>query len=112
MRCEKCNAEFAQDLMFCPQCGAPTKKEEPKKNNSERNIEGFENTVAVKKELKKIIDLHGNGIIYDREKFIALLSDYIPEYDKERRLLKNMLRAGVLNDMLNEVNQQIAITKA
>ena len=112
MRCEKCNAEFANGLMFCPECGAPTSKEEPKKDNSNRNIEGFENTVAVKKELKHITALHGDGIIHDKEKFIALLNDYIPEYEKERRLLRTMLKAGVLEDMLGEVNQQIAITKA
>ena len=112
MRCEKCNAEFANGLMFCPECGAPTSKEEPKKDNSNRNIEGFENTVAVKKELKHITALHGDGIIRNKEKFIALLNDYIPEYEKERRLLRTMLKAGVLEDMLGEVNQQIAITKA
>ncbi|MBR1593102.1 MAG: leucine-rich repeat protein [Ruminococcus sp.] len=112
MRCEKCNAEFSPDLMFCPECGAPVQKIEPKKDNSERNIEGFENTVAVKKELKNIMALHGDGIIHDTEKFVALLNDYIPEYEKERRLLKTMLTAGLLEDMLGDVNQQIAITKA
>ena len=102
MRCEKCHAELGSDVTVCPHCGTPVSQ----------NVEGFENTVAIKRELKNIIDHHGRDIIRDTNKFVSLLNDYIPEYEKERRLLKNMLTSGVLKNMMKENNQQIAVMKA
>ena len=102
MRCEKCHAELAPNASVCPHCGAPVA----------HNVEGFENTLAIKRELTNIIDQQGKDIIKDTNKFVSLLNDYIPEFEKERRLLRNMLNSNVLKNMIKEGNQKIAVMKA
>lgn len=102
MRCENCNAELADTNVVCPECGTPVS----------RNVEGFENTVIIKKELKNILEQHGQDIITQTDRFVGLLNDYIPEYDKERRLLRNMLEAGVLKRMIKDGNDKTAIMSA
>lgn len=102
MRCEKCNAELAATNVVCPNCGTPVS----------RNVEGFENTIVIKKELRNIIEQNGADVVSKTDRFVALLNDYIPEYDKERRLLRNMLEAGVLKRMMKESNQKTAIMQA
>ncbi|HBB70996.1 MAG TPA: cell wall-binding protein [Ruminococcus sp.] len=102
MRCEKCNAELAATNVVCPNCGTPVS----------RNVEGFENTIVIKKELRSIIEQNGADVVSKTDRFVALLNDYIPEYDKERRLLRNMLEAGVLKRMMKESNQKTAIMQA
>ncbi len=109
MRCENCNAEIASDVSVCPVCGSAVSGGS---ENPARNIEGFENTVAIQQKLKKMLELEGEEFVTSPAKFIALLNDYMPQYEKERRLLKNMLNANMINDMLREPNQQIAIMKA
>ncbi len=102
MRCEKCNTELAATNVVCPNCGTPVS----------RNVEGFENTIVIKKELRSIIEQNGADVVSKTDRFVALLNDYIPEYDKERRLLRNMLEAGVLKRMMKESNQKTAIMQA
>jgi RNA polymerase subunit RPABC4/transcription elongation factor Spt4 len=102
MRCEKCNAELAATNVVCPNCGTPVSQ----------NVEGFENTIIIKKELKNILDQNGHDIITKTDRFVALLNDYIPEYDKERRLLRNMLEAGVLKRMMKDGSEKTAIMQA
>lgn len=102
MRCEKCNTELAATNVVCPNCGTPVS----------RNVEGFENTIVIKKELRNIIEQNGADVVSKTDRFVALLNDYIPEYDKERRLLRNMLEAGVLKRMMKESNQKTAIMQA
>lgn len=102
MRREKCNAELAATNVVCPNCGTPVS----------RNVEGFENTIVIKKELRNIIEQNGADVVSKTDRFVALLNDYIPEYDKERRLLRNMLEAGVLKRMMKESNQKTAIMQA
>jgi len=102
MVCENCNNEIKPTDTVCPRCGAEVSM----------NVEGFANTTEIKKALKSMMDQHGNDIVGDRNKFISLLNDFIPEYDKERRLLKNMLQSDILANMVKEPNQKIAIAKA
>ncbi len=103
MLCERCRNELSPNADVCLKCGTPVP----------RNVAGFENTVEIKRALKSMMDQYGQDIIQDTNKFISLLNDFIPEYEKERRLLKNMLQAGIVANMLRESEQQkIAIMKA
>ena len=104
MHCAKCNAEISAADTFCPECGVPV--------NVDVNVEGFENTVIIKKELRRIIDENGTEIIRDNDKFIALLGDYLPEYDKERRLLRTMLEANVLRRMSKDLSPKTSTMSA
>ena len=70
------------------------------------------NTNAVKHALYEIVREHGDEVLNDTNKFIALMSDYIPDNDRERRLLKHVLTNGVLATMRREDNQKIAIMKS
>ncbi|WP_295066742.1 leucine-rich repeat domain-containing protein [Ruminococcus sp.] len=102
MQCEKCNAPLDPKLTACPQCGAPVPQ----------NIEGFENTMEFQHELRAIVVNDGPRAVTNRDRFIGLLNDHIPDYDKERRLLINMYRTGILKMMLEEKNHEIAVMKA
>ena len=103
MLCERCRNELSPNAEVCLKCGTPVS----------RNVAGFENTIEIKRSLKSMITEHGQDIVKDSNKFISLLRDYIPEYEKECRLLRNMLQAGILANMLRESEQQsIAVMKA
>lgn len=103
MLCERCRNELSPNAEVCLKCGTPVS----------HNVAGFENTIEIKRALKSMINEHGQDIVKDSNKFVSLLRDYIPEYEKECRLLRNMLQNGVLANMLRESEQQkIAIMKA
>jgi len=102
MQCEKCDAPISAKLVSCPNCGAPVPQ----------NIEGFENTMEFQKEMRSIVVHHGPYGVVRQNRFIGLLNDYIPDYNKERRLLINMYRMGVLKLMLKEPNREISIMRA
>ena len=102
MQCEKCNAQLDPKFTACPECGAPVPQ----------NIEGFENTMEFQKELRSIVVNYGARAVMNKDRFIGLLSDHIPDYDKERRLLINMYRMGVLKILLEDKNREIAVMKA
>lgn len=76
------------------------------------NVAGFENTVAVSQKLKGMLQQFGNEILNNPDQFISLMNDYIPEYEKERRLLKNVTKSGVLSAMQRGDNQKISEMKA
>lgn len=102
MQCEKCHAEITPGEPVCPECGALTVQ----------NVEGFENTKQIERQLGSMIEQQGKEVITDSKLFVALIQDYVPEYDKERRLLINMHKSGVIRDMLEETDQTIGISKA
>lgn len=102
MQCEKCNAPLDPKLTACPSCGAPVPQ----------NIEGFENTMEFQRELRAIVVTDGTRAVANRDRFIGLLNDHIPDYNKERRLLINMYQMGILKILLEEKNHEIAVMKA
>ena len=69
------------------------------------NVAGFENTIAVSQQF-------GDEILNNPDKFVSLMNDFIPEYEKERRLLKNVVKSDVLTKMRRSDNQNIAEMKA
>lgn len=105
MQCEKCGAETGLEMVSCPECGAPVPQ----------NVEGFDNTMEFQSELREIVVENGPWAVADIDKFIGLLGDHVPDHFKERRLLVNMYRSGVLKILLEESrkdNKELAIMKA
>lgn len=102
MQCENCHAEMSPGMTVCPECGALALQ----------NVDGFDNTKQIERQLKLMIDREGKEIITDTARFVALIQDYVPEYVKERRLLVNMHKTGVIRNMLEEPDQNISISKA
>lgn len=76
------------------------------------NVAGFENTIAVSQKLKGMVQQFGDDILNNPDKFVSLMNDFIPEYEKERRLLKNVVKSDVLTKMRRSDNQNIAQMKA
>lgn len=102
MQCENCHAELPEGGVSCPECGAP----------APQNVEGFENTIEIQQLMKKMVDENGAEVLTNTGKLVAFVNDCLPEYDKERRLLENMLKAGVLKNILDESDQKIAVMRA
>ncbi len=111
MQCEKCHAELQPNSISCPACGAPVVQ----------NIEGFENTPQIQSQLKSMIKEHkdslfieyNGSLMFDNKRFTALLNDYIPDYDKECKLLRSMIDSNLIGILLSEQqNHEMAVTKA
>jgi len=102
MLCKQCRTELKPDAVVCPVCKTPVP----------RTIPGFEYMNGVKQSLKSLVDNYGTDILNDTTKFISFLNDYLPEYEKERRLIRNVMSNGVIKNMLAENNHEIAIMKA
>ena len=102
MKCENCQAEIEFSSTKCDECGKLVRQ----------NVEGFGNTKEVSARLRSMVDQFGQKMLFDDVKSISLLNDFLPEFDKERGLLRRMMEAGVLKDMLRETNGGMAIVNA
>ena len=102
MQCEKCHAELEADAGICLECGEIITQ----------NVEGFSNTKDIQRKLKSMVDKHGIKMIANDAEFVALVNDYIPEYDKERNLLMKMCDDDLLMKMYLEQNHEMAIMHA
>lgn len=102
MKCSKCGTELEAGVNICPKCGELVPME----------IEGFENAVKIQQQLKAIVDEFGVETVSDVHRFISLVKDYLPEYDKERRLIINALLAGAAKFMLIEKEHEIAVMRS
>ena len=111
MQCEKCHAELPPSSISCPECGAPVLQ----------NIAGFENTKYIQQQLKTLIKEHKDSLfieydkslMFDENRFTALLNDYIAEYEKECKLLRAMVKDNILGVLLSEQsNHEMAVTRA
>lgn len=101
MLCIQCQREVDINASSCPHCGAVI---------GTKNT--FEDIHGVKEALKLLIDTYGKDLINDTKKFVSFLNDYMPEYDKERRLLKTVLSNDVVRGMLKEDDSGISAMKA
>ncbi|MBO6307930.1 MAG: leucine-rich repeat domain-containing protein [Oribacterium sp.] len=95
MQCESCHAEFESNLFSCPECGAPVLQ----------TIAGFDSTKEIQRKMKHMHDEYGDELVIDRKKFISLIHDFLPEYEKERRLLIFVYKVGILRLMFKEGNK-------
>ncbi len=102
MLCKYCNTEIGDNSSVCPGCGKPVALMSGQ----------FENIVEVKNALKSIVDEHGLDLFKDSKRFTGLLNDYMPEYEKERRLIRNVIANDLISQMMNEPDQKLAIVKA
>ena len=102
MQCEKCGAVVSPDSISCQECGAPLLQ----------NIRDFPNTMEIQSVLRTIVVEHGTRAVSDRIRFFGLLDDFIPDYERERKLLINMCKLGVFKILLEEKNKKIAVMKA
>ncbi len=102
MRCENCQSELDANTAVCSACGELVLQ----------TVEGFRNTKEIERNLKSMLEQYGKNITSNKLQFVALLYDFIPAYDKERRLIKNMVVSGVLKNMVKENNQEMAIMNA
>lgn len=102
MKCENCQAECKPGSTVCPECGFPV----PQK------IQGFENAVKIQRILRAVYLAGGKNILTNSFRFTALINDCLADFDKERRLLVNMLNAGVLKNMMEENDRNAAILRA
>lgn len=102
MKCENCQAELKPGSTVCPECGFPV----PQK------IQGFENAIKIQRILRAVYLAGGKNILTNTFRFTALINDCLSDFDNERRLLVNMLNAGILKNMLEETDSNIAIMRA
>lgn len=102
MQCENCHTELNSNSTSCPNCGELILQ----------NVEGFGNTKEIERRLRTIVETYGKRVVINNLKFVALINDFLPEFDKERGLLKNMIEADVLINMLKEETPDMAIMKA
>ncbi|MBR1864540.1 MAG: leucine-rich repeat protein [Ruminococcus sp.] len=116
MQCENCHAELSPDVTVCPKCGTPVRpasEGEAGEGPVLQTILGFESTTDIQEQLKSMVDEYGIGLIVKRDpRFIALMRDYLPEHDRERKLLIRMIFQNVLINMLRAENETVAVQKA
>lgn len=102
MICEKCGAEGAEDAYVCDACGMPLRQ----------NLEGFEHTAEIQSLLRQIVSDYAQGQTLSVFRLAALMNDFLQEYENERRLLVNMLRAGILRSMVEADSREIGVLRA
>ena len=98
MKCPKCGkiwSEFisiASNTFICPFCG----------DNFASNGEVREDISQI---LKKMVDDFGSEVILDFNRTNALLMDYAPHCEKERKFIVMILRTGALSQIINLINK-------
>ena len=72
----------------------------------------FETTNKIKHALRQMVQQYGEEILDNKDQFVSIMNDTIPEYEKERRLLRTVLNQNMLSTMRREDSKKIAIMKA
>lgn len=109
MKCPKCEKEcnesnsIASNAYICPFCGHKFSQ-----NGDERK--------NVNQVIKNLVEVYGIEILEDSNRMNALLMDYIPHSDKERKLIILVIREGIvslLRKIMNDTkeNQKFGLNK-
>lgn len=101
MDCQYCHKPLPGNTSFCPFCGTNLKQ-----------TGGSEEREAVKKAMKNMYQQYGKELFQSKQRFVAILSDFIPEYDKERRLMTLVANNDIIANMMKENNKEVAAAKA
>ena len=72
----------------------------------------FENTNKIKHAFRQMVQQYGDEILDNRDQFVSIMNDTIPEFEKERRLFRTVLSQDLIAVMRREDSRKIAIMKA
>lgn len=72
----------------------------------------FENTNKIKHAFRQMVQQYGEEILDNKDQFVSIMNDTIPEFEKERRLFRTVLNQNLLATMRREDSRKIAIMKA
>ncbi|MBQ3842280.1 MAG: leucine-rich repeat domain-containing protein [Ruminiclostridium sp.] len=97
MQCRNCQAKLPVGKIRCPECGFI----------NPYNIMGYGNTKAVQTALKTMIE-EQYGVIANGRQLNAVMFDYLPEYDMERKLLQKAVSAGILEALIGAEDKKAA----
>ena len=98
MRCPKCGKEcnevnsISSNIYICPFCA----------DNLNRNGNDREDFNQV---FKQLVESYGVVLLEDINRTNALLMDYVPHSDKERKLMVMVMREGVVSQLMKMVNE-------
>lgn len=97
MKCNACGAEWNAKaiLTACPFCGKELAAQ--KKDNSEPFTDAGEC-------IKHVISAHGKEILLDKQKFISIFCDYMPDCKREKNLL-NVAFSSDICKKLSSINE-------
>ncbi len=100
MKCRKCHSEWNSraSITKCPFCGESLVNEEELK--------------TMPQILKHIVELYGTEVLLNTNRIVSLASDFGPELEKERRLLKVCGDAGIIKEMLSVTNSDAPTKEA
>lgn len=109
MKCRQCGSKISEEFVACPYCGL--RLDGADTDTGSGPAASHDN--GVKEALKQLIETFGVEILNDNKKLISLLSDYIPEYEKERRLIKTVVNNDVFKNLLEgSADQKLAVNKS
>lgn len=108
-KCAQCQSEWngIKLLESCPFCGTivPTK---------------ISNFTKIEDALSYIFSVYGTEVVKENNRLVALLSDYAPKLERERKLIRVAMDFGVYVDLINvsksdkaaqELSKKMTITK-
>lgn len=105
-KCEKCQSEWngIKQLDCCPFCDTKITAQ-----NS--------NFTKIEEALSYIFSAHGIDVVKENMRLVALLSDYAPTLERERKLIRLALSLGVYTELMSvskndKAIQELAINKA
>lgn len=105
-KCEKCQSEWTgiKQLDCCPFC------------NTKTTIQ-TSNFTKIDEALSYIFSAHGIEVVKESNRLVALLSDYAPTLERERKLIRLALSLGVYSELISvskndKASQELAINKA
>ena len=105
-KCENCQSEWngIKQLDCCPFCKTKIAVQ-------------TSNFIKIDEALSYIFSVHGIDVVKENNRLVALLSDYAPTLERERKLIRLALSLGVYSDLImvnkdDNSSQELAVNKA